>query len=99
MPRFPGPDADLPDPEKFCKVSAAAFSRELKARQGYQSYTQDDIRDDWPTLVTAIVLSGLCLTCLTLGIAKFSAALTMTTQSILIDVPESIKREALNYIR
>lgn len=99
MRQFPGPDAELSEQERFLRVSSEALSREFPPQQDSQAYTQDDIRDSWPSVVTAIILSGICLVLIGIGIAKFSQALKMTMQSTMLDVPESIKREALSYIR
>ena len=63
-----------------------------------KDYRQDDIRDCWLTLCTAIILSSLSLFLISLGIAKFNRALKMTTQSSVIEMPESVRQEALSYL-
>jgi hypothetical protein len=99
MAKFRYPACELSERAKFLRSPSDNLSREFQELIEVQDYSRDDIRDCWLTLLTAIILGGISIVLIGVGIAKFSDGLKATLQSTLIDVPESVRREALSYIR
>lgn len=89
----------LSDKPRSVDPQPDGLSLEFQKRVRATNYHQDDLRDGWITVVTAIVLVSISLFCLGTAIAKFGQALRMSIQSSALEVPAHVTHQALSQFK